>query len=120
MPAQVVVVHESDAQSIAGAIAALGYTAQAYTDPLHAMASLEQARQIELLITSVRFGAGRSNGRSLALMVGQKRPSVRLLFLCAPEDREHVAGLGECLPVTADAGEIAAFAQSLLQGSAPS
>jgi DNA-binding response OmpR family regulator len=93
MPAEVVIVHPDSgmASTLAHAFQARGWTVRYYADPP------ESASLIELLLTCVKFDDGRSNGQALALMTRSRRPNVKLLFMCAPGDEQHVSDLGERL-----------------------
>lgn len=117
MPAEVVIVHPDDAtaSTLAHAFQAQGRTVRYYADPLLAMDALEQAYLIELLVTCVRFDDGRSNGQALALMTRSRRPNVKLLFICAAGDEQHVSNLGECVPLPVDVPSVAIKGAELLQ-----
>lgn len=119
MPAQVVVVLQDSAtvDGLTSAFRANGHTVQPFTDPMLALAAVEQAKRMELLITCVQFPSGKPNGRSLALMAQQKRPGIKLIFICEPRQEPHVADLGLCLPSPVDAAKVAALGEQLLAGN---
>ncbi len=119
MPAQVVLVLQDSAvlAALASAVEENGHTVQTFSDPMAALTALEQARSVELLITDVRFPPGKPNGRSLALMATMKRPGIKLLFLCAPEEEEHIADLGRCLSPPVDVVQVASLVEQSLAGS---
>lgn len=71
---------------------------------------------MELLITCVQFPPGKPNGRSLALMARQKRPGVKLIFICEPGQEQHVTNLGPHLPPPVVVLKVAALAERLLAG----
>jgi DNA-binding response OmpR family regulator len=117
MPAEVVIIHPDSptASALAVAFRARGWTVRYYADPLLAMDALEKASLIELLLTCVRFADGRSNGQALALMARQRRPDVKLLFMCAPSDEHHVCDLGECVALPVDLASVVIKGEKLLQ-----
>ena len=51
-----------------------------------------------VLITGMRFAAGRSNGYALAMIARQRRPDVRIIFTADPEFAEQLEGVGLLLP----------------------
>lgn len=116
MPAQVVVVlDDADAvEAVMNAIRAHGHSVQPFTDPMQALEALEGARRVRLLITCVSFPAGKGNGRSLALMARLKRPTIKLLFLCRPEEEDYIRDLGQCLTLPVDVPKVAELAEQLL------
>lgn len=115
MPAQVVIVHPDSVacKDLAEAIRANGHTVQPFVSPMLALAALEQATQVELLITCVQFNPGMPNGKALAMMTLRKRPGLKLLFLTGPGEAEHVADLGECLPLSSGPVAVANTAERL-------
>jgi DNA-binding NtrC family response regulator len=116
MPAQIVVVDDDAAYAdeVGHALMAAGHEVRVFPDPLAALDALEDARRVELLITRVEFPVGRSNGAALALMARQKRPGVKVLFVCRSEYRKDVEDLGEVLEAPAPASDIVAAAAPLL------
>lgn len=115
MPAQVVVVlDDSNAlDALTDAIRASGHSVQPFTDPLPAMDAFEDAEQAEMLITCLKFPAGKGNGRSLALMARSKQPNIKLIFLCGPEDEPYTPDLGHCLPLPVDVPRVVELANEL-------
>lgn len=119
MPAQVVVVLQDSAvvDAVTNAIRANGHTVQPFTDPILALAAVERAKRMALLITCVQFPPGKPNGRSLALMARQKRPGIKLIFICEPRQEQYVADLGPRLPPPVEVPKVAALAEQLLAGN---
>ena len=70
-------------------MAAAGYDVTAFTDTISALAALEAAQWLELLITRVIFPPGQPNGVALAIMARVKKPGVKVLFAALPETREY-------------------------------
>jgi DNA-binding NtrC family response regulator len=87
MPAQVVIVHKDQTfrSKAASAVAAEGCSVATYRDALAAMNALEGARLLEVLITSLNFEIGRSNGVSLARMARFRKSSIQTIFLVEPD-----------------------------------
>ena len=83
MPAQVVIVHEDDVfrSRAVGAVAGQGYSVTAFHDALDAMLALEDARALEVLVTSLHFAEGRSNGIALASMAKTRKRDSRAIFI---------------------------------------
>ena len=92
MPARVVLAHAdlTLVEGASGALAAAGYEVASFVDPMAALAALERAEKIELLITGVDFGKGKLHGIALANMARARRPDVRVLFVAQPQFREYV------------------------------
>src|ERR1700761_8083054 len=106
MPAKLVIVHD-DAQFIDAAQAALrrdGHDVVGLCDAMVALAALEAAQRVEILITTVETPAGQPNGVSLALMARSKRRGVKVLFVGREEAKDYTEGVGVLLiePVTAE------------------
>ena len=117
MPARVAVVHD-EIDFLATAVSALqlaGYEVADFTDPLAALAALEQARQIDLLITRIDFGVGKLHGIALARMARSKRPAVKVLFTALPEFAAPAAEEGEFMPMPVEVPELLAKADHLLK-----
>jgi hypothetical protein len=72
---------------------------------------------VELLITRAQFAAGQSNGRALALITRNKRPEVKVLFVCKPEYKRDVEDLGVFLAASATIPEVVEAASRLLRSS---
>lgn len=100
--------------AVADAIRGNGHTVQAFDDPLPALDALEQPRRVELLITGVRFAPGKPNGQSLALMARMKRPGIKAIFICPPEEQQHIADLGQSLAPPVDVQAVIVLAEQLL------
>ena len=116
MPARIVVVHD-DPEFIDRTVTALlaaGYDVTAFTDTISALAALEAAQWLELLITRVIFPPGQPNGVALARMARVKKPGVKVLFAALPETREHTAGLGEFLPAPVNPADIVTLVGKML------
>jgi DNA-binding response OmpR family regulator len=95
MPARILLVHD-DAEFREPALAALraaGYDVTAYAASLPAFDALEAP--VELLITRVSFPPGSPPGVSLASVGRRKIPSLKVLFVARPENREHTVEIGE-------------------------
>ena len=80
-----------------------------------AVNALEQAASIELLITSVHFPPGQPNGISLALMLRNRRPTVKILFVGPLDTDRLVGGLGALVPTPATAEAIVDRAKAMLE-----
>jgi DNA-binding response OmpR family regulator len=114
MPAQVVIVHE-DREFAVGAVAAFeaqGSSVIHYDDALAAMDALAQASAIELLITCLDFGGGRSNGIALAYMVRLRKRSVRCIFIGPSDPLNQTDEVGMLLPTSATVADLLAAAQA--------
>ena len=104
MPAPVLVVHD-EANTCELAVASLmaaGLMAVGFHEPMAALDAIETGSRVRVLVTCVDFGAGKLNGVALARMLRLKRPSLKVLFLALPGDREYTEGLGEFLPMPID------------------
>jgi DNA-binding NtrC family response regulator len=106
MPAQVVVVLDDPdfANQTVEGFANQNYEAIALPDPLAALAALERAARVEVLITCTTHAEGQPNGVSLALMARSKRRDVEVIFVGTPDQAHHTEGLGTFLtsPVTVE------------------
>jgi len=111
MPAQIVPVHDATVR----ALMAAGHEVRAFPDPLVALDALASARRMELLITRAKFPAGRSNGAALALVARNKRPGVKVLFVCRPDFWKGVEKLKEVLAAPAMVSELVKVATRLLR-----
>lgn len=108
MPARIVVAHD-DPDFIEGTVMALrnaGYDVAAFVESMSALAALETAQRVEVLITRVLFPEGTPNGVALGRMTRLKRPEVKVLFVARPDTQAHTEGVGEFLPAGATASEI--------------
>lgn len=120
MPAQVVLVHQDSAvlNALTNSLRANGYTVQPFTDPMEALTALEQAKRVQLLVTCVQFPSGTPNGQALARMARHKRPGIKCIFLTQPGESEHVADLGDSLPMPVDVPKVAGLPEQLLSTTA--
>ena len=116
MPARVVVVHDKTdrAEHRANVLRAAGFECVCFTKPLEALAALEHAQHVELLITKARFPKGNPNGASLALMAKTHRREVKVLFTTREEFRDVVSDIGELLVVPASDEEFLAAVRAML------
>ena len=103
MSARVVVVYDDPdfCISLTVALRVAGYEVAAYPHPLAALAALNSARPIELVLMRVRFPSGKGDGVSLALSARYRRPDIKVLFLALPAFAEYVTGLGEFIAAPA-------------------
>jgi hypothetical protein len=86
----------------------------AVTNRMSAIEALEDARQIEMLVTRVTFPEGEPNGVALALMARVKKPGLKVLFVALPEMQAHTEGVSEFLPVPADLADMVALIGKML------
>jgi DNA-binding response OmpR family regulator len=116
MPARIVIAHDDQEfrEFVAAALQAAGYEIMAFAGSMAALAALETAERIELLITRVGFPEGTPNGVALARMTRVKKPDVRVLFAARGENREHTEGLGEFLTVPVSGPEVLATVERML------
>jgi DNA-binding NtrC family response regulator len=116
MPARIVVAHD-DAEFVQNTVTALrdaGYDVAAFADSMSALAALEVAYRVEVLITRVLFPQGQPNGVALGLMARAKRPGIKVLFVALPDMLEHTEGVGEFLPAGVTASEIMKTVRKML------
>jgi DNA-binding NtrC family response regulator len=108
MPARIVLVHDNAdfLDRAAAAIRAAGYDVATYNASMPALAALEAAQTVELLITRVTFPAGTPHGVSLARVARRNLPSLKVLFIAQPEHQEHTEGVGEFMPVPVSIPEL--------------
>jgi DNA-binding NtrC family response regulator len=108
MSARVVVVHDDTefCISLTVALRVAGYEVAAYPHPLAALAALNSARPIELVLTRVRFPSGKGDGVSLALSARYRRTDIKVLFLALPAFAEYVTGLGEFIAAPAEIEDV--------------
>ena len=121
MPASIVVVlDEADfAERVSRLLASVGHDAIALPNSMAALAALQNARQIELLVTCADFGPGQPNGVALARMAKSKRPGIKVLFVGEDNLQPFVEGLGTLMvsPVTSE--QVAAAVTDLLTPEPP-
>jgi DNA-binding NtrC family response regulator len=116
MPARIVVAHD-EAEFVENTVAALqdaGYDVAAFGDSMSALAALEAAQRVEVLITPVVLPEGRPNGVALARMARMKRPGIKVLFVARPDTQAHTEGVGEFLPAGVTASEIVETVRKML------
>ena len=116
MPARILVVHDGPGltERTAAALVTAGHEVSAVTSSMSAIEALEDARQIEMLVTRVTFPEGEPNGVALALMARVKKPGPKVLFVALPEMQAHTEGVGEFLPAPADPADIVALIGKML------
>lgn len=116
MPATVVVVlNDPDfAAKVVRSLMEAGHDAIAFPDPMVALNSLEDAHQIELLVTSVDHPPGKPNGVSLVLMARTRRPGIRAIFVGPSSAAHWVGGLG-ALMAPVDVEEMVASITAMLE-----
>jgi DNA-binding response OmpR family regulator len=117
MPATVVVVlNELEiAKRVARSLGAAGRDAIAVDDPHVALEVLENASQIELLVTNVDHGDGKPNGVSLALMARRKRPKIKAIFVGSAHDAHWVGGIGALMAPPVNVEEMVATITAMLE-----
>jgi len=118
MPATIVLVHEDAAfrAAVSHELRQKGLDDVAeYADALAAMDALAEARRIELLITAIDFGPGRSNGGSLVRMVRSRKSSVAAILVGNPEHYPLVEDLGICVPPEIEPSELIPLALEQLR-----
>jgi ActR/RegA family two-component response regulator len=114
MPAQVVIVHNDwdFATEAVAAFKARGYSVAHYHDALAAMIVLPDATSIELLITCLEFGKGRSNGVALANMVRLRKQDARFIFIGPPDPANEAEELGVLLTPAVTVADLLAAARA--------
>ena len=96
MPARIVVA-DDDPEFVNNTVMALrgaGYDVAAFADSMSALAALEVAQLVEVLITGLEFPEGLPNGVSLGLMARLKRPGVNVLLRRRREEPDVYRGCG--------------------------
>jgi DNA-binding NtrC family response regulator len=116
MPAPIVVVHDElgTRELAVTALCAAGSEAVGFDDPMKALAAVEAAISVRVLITRVDFGPGNLNGAALARMLRHKRQGFRTVFVALPGNSVHVEGEGELLPMPLDAPALVETVSRLL------
>ena len=116
MPAQIVLVHDDAAfaDAVSGALRESGFEVMVFPDPLVALDAIGAASRMELLITRAHFSAGLSNGQALALMGRDKRPGLKVLFVCRPENAKYVEDLGHVVTAPAAVSHVVSAAARLI------
>ena len=116
MPARIVVA-DDDPEFVNNTVMALrgaGYDVAAFADSMSALAALEVAQLVEVLITAVEFPEGLPNGVSLGLMARLKRPGVNVLFVGGVKSLTYTEGVGELLPAYGTGSEIVEAVRKML------
>ena len=117
MPARIVVVHD-DAEfvhQLQSALRGAGHDVAAFADSMDALAALDAAQRIEVLITRMQFPPGKPNGLALARMARHKRPGIRVLFTALPEFAGHAEGLGAFVPMPVNVPDVVDIVERLLR-----
>ncbi len=96
-----------------------GYDVVTLDDPIAALDVLQDAQQIDLLITRVRFGPGKPHGISVALMARTYRPGLKVLFVARAEYRREAEELGAFLPAPASVPDLVNALGRLLEPGDP-
>jgi DNA-binding response OmpR family regulator len=86
MPARIFVVHDEKriTETLVDHLRQDGYDLTGFQDPAAAHDALLASRNVDLLITRVRLGDGRSNGFSLAAAGRARNPALKVLFVALP------------------------------------
>jgi DNA-binding response OmpR family regulator len=116
MPARIVVAH-SDPDFLNDTVRELqcaGYDVVGFLDSNAALASLESAKRIEVLVTRLIFAKGTPHGVALALMAQLRRPDLKVLFTALPDVAHHAEGLGDILIAPVRANEVLAKIREML------
>jgi DNA-binding NtrC family response regulator len=116
MPARIVIVHSEEEflGQLSVALKEAGHEVAAFVDSMAALAALDHARTVEILITRAEFPAGQPNGVALALMARTKRPGIQVIFVALPQHAGVAEGLGAFLPMPVNAGEVVQTVERLL------
>lgn len=116
MPRTIVVVHDDTvfSDAVGSAFRGAGYEVVVFSDPLMALAALEQSAPADILITRTQFPQGKPHGVALAQMVRLKRPEVRILITGKSHLAHFADGVGEFLPHPVTVTEMVAAAERLL------
>jgi DNA-binding NtrC family response regulator len=117
MPARIVVIHDEPAflDLLSAALMLAGHDVATFPDPLAAWHALEAARRVEVLVTGIQFGPGKSNGAAIARMARMKRRQIRVLFIASPELQQDAEPLGTLLPKSVGIPEILETVRRLLE-----
>ncbi len=116
MPARIVVVHDDPGfvEETVEALTRAGWNTTGYVDPMVALTELEAAKNVDVLLTRLRFGPGKPHGISLALMTRVKRPRLKVLFTADPEFTEEAKRVGEVLPPSLDGAILTGVVERIL------
>jgi hypothetical protein len=110
MPARIVVAH-TDSEFLSDTLCGLrssGYDAVGFSDSNAALAALEAAERVEILVTRVVFAQGTPHGVALAQMARLRRRGIKVLFIVRPELVSHTEGVGTALLMPVTPGEVVA------------
>jgi len=122
MPARIVVVYDEPAllEEAVSALGLAGHDPVGFTDTMAALRALDKPQQVSLLITRMRFPAGRPQGLSLARVLKMKRPELKVLFTAQAELAEHAEGIGEFMTLPVSVTDLVATVDRILQSCAGS
>lgn len=118
MPATIVLVYDEPrvAADIAIALRAKNYDIAVFNDPLAAMVALDTPDKIRVLITSIHFPEGRSNGLAMARMTRLKGRNVHAILIDAPETQHFATEIsGTFLPTPVNMERLLAAVKDALQ-----
>ena len=100
MASAVLIVH-SDAEFLdraAAAVRSAGYNVTTSFDPFDALAIVESAAPVDVLVTRTTFPEGKPNGISLAQMARRRRPEIKIVFTSREQNEPFTQGIGELVP----------------------
>jgi DNA-binding response OmpR family regulator len=118
MPSIAIVHNDADfLASIEAALSGAGDEIRAYTTVTSALIGIDEQPATDVLITSLQFPPGGSNGVALALMARRHNPNIKILFLTPPELQDETEGLGTVLVMPASIPEILDAVDELLRGT---
>ena len=89
------------ADAAATALRSSGCDVVLYTDSMTALNGIEAAQTaqtINVLVTRVSFPEGKPNGVSLALVLRNKYPDLKVVFVAQAEQETYTEGIGELVP----------------------
>jgi CheY-like chemotaxis protein len=100
----VALVHDDPqfAEQAAIALRGSGYDVAVYPDSMAALNAIEATQKLDVLITRVSFPEGRPNGISLALVLRNKYPVLKVVFVAQASYEEYTEGIGELVPQPVD------------------
>lgn len=112
MPARVVIVlrDPAEGQEVSALLSRVGQDSLVFSDPMRALDALEKASLVELLITSVDFGAGKPHGVALCRMAMLRRRSLRTIFVGRADLKHYTCEIGEYLATPTTASHIFIYA----------
>jgi DNA-binding NtrC family response regulator len=117
VPARIVVVLREPvlAGKTAEALVQAGYHAISIPTAMRALMALEEARDIELLITSAHFPGRQPNGLALARMTRQRRPELKVIFANGPDTQPFVRHDGAFIPTPTSPDSIVELADKMMR-----